>query len=152
MKKTNLFATLFVVLAAHLLALVVALFFFVPSALLAQAADAVAPVVTLTVPASAPAFYATGEFWSALFGLVAGIVAIWRNQTASAHQKVNESLVLAIEQVTKLPEVAAAEQRIKQAIQAKATALGVQPLLHRIVVDLTEPQPTRDPALPAERS
>jgi hypothetical protein len=112
-------------------------FGFVPlahAAEVAPAAAVAAPAVAVTAP-----FYTSADFWSVVFGVVAGIVAIVKNSALSAHQKINEALVLSIEEVTKLPGVAEAEQKIKTLIQAKATALGVQPLLHRIVQDLTEP-------------
>lgn len=105
------------------------------------------PALVVAAPAAAP-FYASGEFWTGLFGLVAGIVAIWRNQAASTSRKVNETLVLAIEEATKLPGVVEAEQRIKQLIRDRATDYGVQPILHRIVKDLTDPA-TAEPVPPA---
>lgn len=109
----------------------------------AQAVPALSsqPSAISAVPAPVP-FYASGEFWSGLFGVVAGIVAIWRNQAASTSRKVSETLVLAIEEATKLPGVAESEQRIKTLIREKATDLGVQPLLHRMVKNLTEPAPS----------
>ncbi len=74
---------------------------------------------------------------SIALALVSGLVAIWQNRKASTAQKVTESLVLGIEQATKLPQVQEAEKRIKGIIRDKATQLGVQPLLHRAVKDLT---------------
>ncbi len=74
---------------------------------------------------------------SIALALVSGLVAIWQNRKASTAQKVTESLVLGIEQATKLPQVQDAEKRIKGIIREKATELGVQPLLHRAVKDLT---------------
>jgi hypothetical protein len=89
------------------------------------------------VAAAAIPFYATTEFWTALFGLISALVAICKNSALKDHQKVNQALVLTIEAASKLPEIVAAEQRFKGMIAAKAEQLGVQPLLDRIVQDLT---------------
>ena len=106
----------------------------------AQAADLSLNSQLSTLSSAAqPPFYSTSEFWAGLFAVVTGIVAIWKNNQASTGAKINETLILAIEQATKLPGVSEHEQRIKRLIQSKATELGVHPLLHRLVQDLTEP-------------
>ena len=104
-----------------------------PTTAFAQAPNP-APVAAASTP-----FYASGEFWTTVFAIVAGIFGIWKNSQHSTAQKINESLVLGIEKATKIPRVADYERQIKQTIQAKATEYGVQPLLHRLVQDLTEP-------------
>lgn len=98
-----------------------------------------APALNVIAAPAAVPFYASGEFWTGLFGVAASLVAIWRNGAATNARKINDTLVLGIEEVTKLPGVAEHEQRIKTYLREKATDLGVQPLLHRIVQDLTEP-------------
>ncbi len=104
-----------------------------------------APAVSTPTPAPAPVvipWYANEALWSTLFAVAAGVFGIVRNSQLSTHQKINEALVLGIEQATKIPAVAAFENRIKADIQTRAAELGVQPVLHRIVQDLTEPAAT----------
>jgi hypothetical protein len=99
-----------------------------------------ASVPPLLAQASAPdaiPFYASDTFWAVALALVSGIVAILRNKTATTAQKINAALVLGIEQATQLPEVAAAETKVKNLIRAKAQQAGVEPILNRIVKDLT---------------
>lgn len=110
-----------------------------PLTIHAQAAGS--PTVT-TVVVAAPPWYLSETLWATVIAFVSGVIAIWKNNAASTHQKINDALVLGIEQATQIPEVAAFESKIKSTIQAKATALGVQPILHRIVQDLTEPAAT----------
>ena len=112
-------------------ALVFAFGLLVP-ALHAQAAAAPAVVAPAGVP-----FYASGDFWSALFGLVAGITAIWKHTELSTTKRALQAVVLGVETATKIPEVAAAETKVKAIIQDKAAQLGIQPILDRVVQDLT---------------
>jgi hypothetical protein len=134
-------------LPALMLAMIIALTFSSPVAHAAAPradvalAQVAAPAPSVTVAAPVP-FYATEAFWATVLAVVSGLFGIWKNRQASTHQKINESLVLGIEQATKIPEVVAFESRIKKTIQASATGYGVQPLLHRIVQDLTEPAAT----------
>lgn len=74
---------------------------------------------------------------SIVVALVSGLVAIWQRKEASTARKVTESIVLGVEQATKLPQVQAAEKQIKAKIRQQATDLGVEPLLNRVVKDLT---------------
>lgn len=94
-----------------------------------------------TAPTSQP-FYTTTEFWTAIFALATGLVAVWRNNLLTQHQKVNQALVLSIEAASKIPEVVAAEEKFKTLISDKATQLGIEPLLNRLVKDLTVSTPT----------
>lgn len=98
------------------------------------ATDAAAPVA----PASVDDSSSTTTIISVIVAVVSGLVAIWQNKSASTAKKVTQSVILGIEHATKLPEVAAMEKRIKATIRQKATDLGVQPLLHTAVRDLTE--------------
>jgi hypothetical protein len=89
------------------------------------------------------------DTWLAVVTLVSGLIAIWKHQQAndataavSTWQKVAKSLVLGVETAASLPEVAAAESKVKSVIQAKATEYGVQPVLHQLVQLLTEPAAT----------
>lgn len=102
------------------------------------------PLVAQTAPVdAAAAATATGDATSTTtlvsiaLAVIAGLVAIWKNAQASTAQKITQSIVLGVEQATKLPHVQAAEAEIKATIRRKAQELGVQPLLHEIVKDLT---------------
>jgi|GEM_PF-4886469 len=124
--------------------------FFVTGVVSAQAADSVSASDTAVisdpvqqVAASAP-FYVSGEFWTSLFALVAGLTAIWKHKAANAAQKelttaqkITQSVILGVEAATKIPEVAEYEKTVKRIIRNKAEELGVQPLLNRAVRDLT---------------
>ena len=90
---------------------------------------------TVIAPADAPTPLAV--YVSIVVALASGLVAIWKNNQATKAQKIIRSVVLGVEQATQLPEVRAAEEKIKATIKQKATDLGVQPLLHEIVKDLT---------------
>lgn len=69
--------------------------------------------------------------------LATSLIAIWKNKQASTQRKIVESIVVGVEEATKLPQVREAEKRVKDTIRAKATELGVEPLLNRVVKDLT---------------
>ncbi|MES2696913.1 MAG: hypothetical protein V4773_25835 [Verrucomicrobiota bacterium] len=131
------------VLLAALFSVLLAGLSFLASPAFSQTANP-APTVVLTAAPATP-FYSSSEFWSAIIAAIGGLIAIWKNSQASTSKKVNESLVLAIEEATKIPEVAAFEQRIKGKIRETATKAGVQPVLHRLVKDLTEPAESSRP-------
>lgn len=95
-------------------------------------ADA-APAVTAAADESA----STTTIVSIALAVIGGLVAIWKNKQASTAQKITQSVILGVEQATKLPQVQALEKQIKGNIRAKAAELGVQPLLHAVVKDLT---------------
>lgn len=114
---------------------------------------ALLPVFALAadaVPAASTGFnfaaLLNGDVLMGLLTVISTLFGIWKHNAASASdkeltlsQKINQSLVLGIETASKIPEVIAAENKMKAIIQAKATEYGVQPALHRIVQDLTEP-------------
>ncbi len=74
---------------------------------------------------------------SIAIALVSGLIAIWQNKQASTARKITASIVLGVEQATKLPQVAAAEKQIKATIRQHAQDAGIQPLLDRLVQNLT---------------
>lgn len=114
---------------------------FVPLTPLAQVvpADAVTQASGLSpqVSPSTP-WYLSTEFFAALFSLAAGIVAVVKDQSKKKAEKINSILVLGIEAATKIPKVAEFEKKIKGDIRQKAEQLGVQPVLDRLVKDLTK--------------
>jgi hypothetical protein len=82
-------------------------------------------------------WYLNGNVW---FGLVSGLLAIttiWQNKEKAKSRKIAETLVVAIEAASKIPEVAEAEQKLKAKIQEKAVAAGVEPALNKLVKLLT---------------
>lgn len=93
-------------------------------------------------PPAATPFYASETFWSALFALAGTVFGIWRNAKLSTHQKITSALIEGIEAASKLPEVAAYEGKVKQTIQDSAREWGIQPVLHAIVQEVTEPAAT----------
>lgn len=104
----------------------------------AQAAvDPATPIVLAPQPAPALAWYANPTLWATVIAFVTGILGIWQHGEKTKAQKINESLVLGIESATRIPEVAAQEKAIKERIKQYATDAGVQPLLARLVQDLT---------------
>lgn len=98
--------------------------------------EVAAEVVADAAPAAHP-WYADGAFIGGIIAAFTSIVAIWQNKGKKTAQKVSESLVQAIEVATRIPAVAEKEKEIKRSINATVTKLGVQPLVHRIVKDVT---------------
>jgi hypothetical protein len=89
-------------------------------------------------------FYTDGAFIGAVIAGIMSLVALWSHnekntaiKDKTTAQKVSESLVIAIETATKIPAFAEKEKAFKQAINEKVTKLGVQPLVHRLVKDVT---------------
>lgn len=117
------------------------------SSLLCAALCGLLLAVVATTPALAQASAATPApvaddsslttFVSIGLALVTSLIAIWKNKQASTSRKIVESIVVGVEEATKLPQVRDAEKRVKDTIRAKATELGVEPLLNRVVKDLT---------------
>lgn len=119
-------------LLAILSAFLLVAFFYAVLTLPAHAAEAGAEAVATAVP-----WYADGAVIGGVIAAVTSLLALWANKAKNTAQKVSESLVIAIETASKIPAVAEKEKAIKQAINAKVTELGVQPLVHRIVKDVT---------------
>ncbi len=117
-------------LPALLLALACLLCVLLSPAAFGQEAAASAPAVT------AP-WWSGAEVISAVIALATGLIAVWQHKEKKTAQKVSESLVLAIEAATKIPAVADKEKAIKAKIRETVTDLGVQPVVHRLVKDLT---------------
>ena len=137
-----------------------ALAFLLPVVVHAQAAVA-APVAQ--VAAAATPWYQsilTGENVAWVFGLVSGLVAVFKNQALSTSQKSLRAVIVGVEQATKLPAVQAEAQKIKATIQAYAVSHGVHDELHTLVQDITgqllpadvapvAPAPTATPTAPS---
>lgn len=87
-------------------------------------------------PVSAP-WWSGPEVISAVIALATGLIAVWQRKEKKTAQKVSESLVLAIEAATKIPAVGDKEKAIKARIRTETERLGVAPLVHRLVKDLT---------------
>ncbi len=96
-------------------------------------------VVDSTQPAQVVAVEETSAttLVSIAIALITGLLAIWQKKEASTAKKITASIVLGVEQATKLPQVQEQERRIKGMIRAHAENLGVEPLLQRVVKDLT---------------
>lgn len=120
--------------------------------LFAFSVPAFAQAVAATAPApAAPSLLSllSGGNIAVLFGLVSSLIAIWKHKAASASdkqlttaQKINQSLILGIETAGQIPEAAAAIDKVKAVVQAKATEYGVQPVLHSLVQTFTDPAAT----------
>lgn len=99
-------------------------------------------VPLLPTPTPVPSFVAQAltdsRFYDGLFTLIAGLFSMWVKSKLTTSQKVLVSVVKGVEYATSLPEVQAMEQKIKQAITAQATTLGVQADLHAIVQNVTK--------------
>jgi hypothetical protein len=95
-------------------------------------------IVTDTVALTPPApWYADGAVIGGIIAALTSIFAIWSNKQMRTAEKISRSLVEAIEVASRIPAVATKEKEIKQSINATVTRLGVQPLVHRIVKDVT---------------
>lgn len=101
-------------------------------------AQTAAATTNATSATAATPFYLNGELWSIVIAVVSGLVAVWKNAQANTHQKIAQSVILGVEQASKLPEVATYETKIKDTIRQVATDYGVQPILHDLVQQLTE--------------
>lgn len=99
--------------------------------LAAHAAD------TVAATADASPWYFSGALWSAVIAVAAGALAIWQNKEKRTAQKVSETLVLAIEEASKIPAVAAKEGQIKAKIKEVTTKNGVEPVVNKLVELLT---------------
>jgi uncharacterized membrane protein len=117
-----------------LLVMLAMLFAFVSLPLIVLAGDTAAAdtVVSSTTP-----WYLSTSFIAAAVAAIPSLIAIWQNKSKKAAQKLNETLVKGIELATTIPEVVAAEKKVKDKIKETAEKYGVEPLLHRLVKDLT---------------
>ncbi|HTJ77954.1 MAG TPA: hypothetical protein VL357_03085 [Rariglobus sp.] len=131
MNKTKSARTLLPWLSAIVLVLLLVLVLH-PVTAYAQAAAPAGAAVVVSTP-----WYADGTVISSIIAAVMAIFGVWSHTEKTTAQKITESLVVGIEQATKLPKVAAAEAEIKAKIQSVASDYGVQPLLDRIVQDIT---------------
>ena len=107
-----------------------------PTPLLLAQVTPPAPDAKPPVVASTP-WYADGTVIAGFIAFITSITAIWSHTEKRTAQKISESLVAGIEAATKIPAVAAQEKIIKARIQAVATDYGVQPLLDKIVQEVT---------------
>ena len=82
-------------------------------------------------------WYMNGTLWTALIAFVAGAFAIWQNKEKRTAEKVSQTLVLAIEQASKIPEVVEEEKKIKAKIKEVTTKNGVEPIVNKLIDLLT---------------
>jgi membrane protein implicated in regulation of membrane protease activity len=115
-----------------LLVMLAMLFAFVSLPLIVLAGDTAAAAASSTTP-----WWQSTGFIAAAVAFIPSVIAIWQNKSKKTAQKLNETLVEGIELAATIPEVVAAEKKIKDQIKATAEKYGVEPLLHRLVKDLT---------------
>ncbi|MDR1279329.1 MAG: hypothetical protein LBK99_00715 [Opitutaceae bacterium] len=101
---------------------------------LAQDAAAATPAATA---ADATPWYLSPSLFSSVIALLTGAIAIWKNQQASTAQKVSASLVMAIEEASKIPAVADQEKKIKAKVQEVTERYDVGPVVAALVKKLT---------------
>lgn len=88
-------------------------------------------------PAAPAPWYSDGAVIGIIISSIMSLVAVWSHKSKKTAQKVSESLVIAIEAATKIPAVAEKEKLIKAKLRQEFEDIGVQPLVHRLVKDLT---------------
>lgn len=71
---------------------------------------------------------------------IGGIAALWRQRKYSTTRKVLESVVIGVEAAGRMPVIAGHDKAIKRAIQVRAYAAGVEPILREIVRTVAEPR------------
>jgi hypothetical protein len=124
------------ILAALICAFVLSLFLTVAPQASADVGSLVTPVLAQAeaAPAQPPAESSNmTAIVSVAFALLSGIAAIWQNQRASKTQKIAQSIILGVEQATRLPQVQQLERTVKARIAAKSEELGVKDELHALV-------------------
>ncbi|BET67171.1 hypothetical protein ASA1KI_20890 [Opitutales bacterium ASA1] len=73
-------------------------------------------------------------------GLISGLVGIWRgNRKASTTRRVLESVVIGVEAASRMPTSGLDGRRLKRAIEIRAVAAGVEPMLRQVVREVAEP-------------
>lgn len=97
------------------------------------------PVLFAQTEAPAPDTSETN--WGALVGialaLVSGLAAIWQNQKATQSQKIAQSIILGVEQATRLPQVQEFEKKVKGTIAQKTRDLGIEKEVDALVQRVT---------------
>jgi hypothetical protein len=87
--------------------------------------------------AAASPWYLSAGFFSAVIALFTGALAIWQNAEKRTAQKVSETLVLAIEEASKIPAIAEKEKVIKEKIREVNERYHVEPVVAALVRRLT---------------
>jgi ABC-type nickel/cobalt efflux system permease component RcnA len=105
-------------------------------AVLCLPATALAADAAATDGDATPLWLSPG-FYSALIALATGMIAIWQNAAKKTAQKVSETLVLAIEEASKIPAVADKEKEIKKKIQEVNERYHIEPVVKKLVEKLT---------------
>lgn len=101
-----------------------------------------APIAALaadTINSTAPStpWYFSSELLAGAIAFFSGIIAIWKNEQKKTAQKVSETLVLAIEEASKIPAVAEKEKAIKAKVQEVTQKYNVEPVVKKLVEKLT---------------
>jgi hypothetical protein len=78
-----------------------------------------------------------GLYVGIALALVSGLAAIWQNGKATQNQKIAQSIILGVEQATKLPQVAEFEKRVKGTIAQKTRELGIEKEVDALVQRVT---------------
>ena len=95
------------------------------------------------------AILSDGSLWATMFALIASLVAAFKIREGNAtkdklliSQKINQSIIIGIETAGRIESVKPEIDKVKSIIQAKATEYGVQPSLHILVQNYTDPAAT----------
>jgi hypothetical protein len=86
---------------------------------------------------TATPWYLSADLIAAVIALATSALAIWQNKEKRTAQKVSETLVVAIEQASRIPAVAEKENELKAKIKEVTTKAGVEPVVNKLVKLLT---------------
>lgn len=78
-----------------------------------------------------------GTLIAIALALVSGLAAIWQNQKATQSQKIAQSIILGVEQATRLPQVQEFEKKVKGTIAQKTRDLGIEKEVDALVQRVT---------------
>jgi hypothetical protein len=107
------------------------------TAILAVAIPVINAADAASGSAAAAPWYLSTDIIAAVIALATGALAIWQNKEKRTAQKVSETLVVAIEQASKIPAVAEKERELKAKIKEVTTKAGVEPVVNKLVNLLT---------------
>ncbi len=77
------------------------------------------------------------ELWMALITIISGAIAIWQNQGKRTSQKIIDSVVLGVDEFSKLDVGEKEAKKLKASIKQKALEYGVEKILNKAVKGLT---------------
>jgi hypothetical protein len=104
---------------------------------LAIAADAGAEAAAGALSADTTPWYLSAGFFSSVIAFVTSVLAIWQGAGKKTAQKVSETLVVAIEEASKIPAVAEHEEKIKAKIREVNERYHIEPVVNALVKKLT---------------